>query len=164
MYLHDDRKIAHCDIKSENILLDSNDVVKIGDFGLSTMKNITETTQSVPQAGQGTPRYSAPEVLRGDLLSKSQLFPTDIYSLAIVVFEVIVEEEPFDGLNLKQLERHVGNGDLRPISENTAINLSVKVLLDRCWDAEALSRPKAKEFQEKWKHLRALAEPLILSQ
>ena len=87
VYLHDDNEIAHCDIKSENILLDSNDVVKLADFGLSTVKNSTQASQSGLQVGQGTPRYSAPEVLRGDLLSKSQLFPTDIYSLAIVVFE-----------------------------------------------------------------------------
>ena len=153
VYLHDDKKIAHCDIKSENILLDSNDEVKLADFGLSTVKSATETTQSALQAGQGTPRYSAPEVLRGELISKSQLFSTDIYSLAIVAFELIVEEEPFDGLNLRQLERHVGNGDLRPSSENTSIDDSIKELLYKCWDRVVSNRPKAKEFQEKWRHL-----------
>ena len=150
VYLHDDKKIAHCDIKSENILLDSNDKVKLADFGLSTVKSATEMTQSALQAGQGTPRYSAPEVLRGELLSKSQLFPTDMYSLAIVVFELIVEEEPFDGLSLRQLERHVGNGDLCPTSENTEIDDLVKAVLYKCWDRVASNRPTAREFQEIW--------------
>ncbi len=157
VYLHDGKNIAHCDVKSENILLDSNDVVKLGDFGLSAVKSATQITQSVLRAGQGTPRYSAPEVLRGELLSKSQLFPTDIYSLAIVVFEVIAEEEPFDGLNLKQLEKNVGSGDTRPTSDVTAIDLLVKALLDNCWNNLPSKRPKAKEFQDEW---RRLSKPL----
>ena len=153
VYLHDNKRIAHCDIKSESILLDSYNDVKLADFGLSTVKSVTETTQSV-RAGQGTPRYSAPEVLRREQLSKSQLFPTDVYSLAIVVFEVFTEEEPFDGLNLNQLERQVGNEGLRPTSENnTPIDDSVKELLYECWDRVPPNRPKAKDFQEKWKHL-----------
>ena len=152
VYLHDNKRIAHCDIKSENILLDSNDDVKLADFGLSTVKSVTETTQSV-RAGQGTPRYSAPEILRGDLLSKSQMFPTDIYSLAIVVFEVFTEEEPFDGLNQRQLERHVGEGDHRPSSENKPLDDSVEELLHECWDKVASKRPEAKEFEEKWRRV-----------
>jgi hypothetical protein len=152
-YLHThDPKIAHCDIKSENVLLDKNNNAKLTDFGLSAMKNDTESTQSNQGAvppGRGTPRYSAPEILRGALLKTDQLFPADIYSLSIIVFEIVAEEEPFPGLSVRQLEENVGRGNLRPTLP-AAVTLPVKNLLKRCWDDKASTRPSADEFQRIW--------------
>ena len=156
LYLHThEPKIAHCDIKSENVLLDGNDKAKIGDFGLSAIKNATESTRSSAAGvapGQGTPRYSAPEVLRGEVLTMSQLFQADMYSLAVVVFEVVVEEEPFEGLSVKQLEANVGRGDLRPTS-SVSLSQQLSDLLNSSWDGSALKRPKAAEFIEKLKDI-----------
>ena len=153
-YLHThDPKIAHCDIKSENVLLDKNNNAKLTDFGLSTMKNDTESTRSNQGAvppGRGTPRYSAPEILRGELLRTDQLFPADIYSLSIVVFEVIVEEEPFPGLSVRQMEENVGRGNLRPTLP-VAVTRTVENLLKRCWNDSAYTRPTADEFQRIWR-------------
>ena len=152
-YLHThDPKIAHCDIKSENVLLDKNNTAKLTDFGLSTMKNDTESTQSNQGAvppGRGTPRYSAPEILRGELLKTDQLFLADIYSLSIVVFEVVVEEEPFPGLSVRQLEKNVGHENLRP-TLTAAVTQPVENLLKRCWNDSASTRPTADEFQRIW--------------
>ena len=153
-YLHThDPKIAHCDIKSKNILLDKHDNAKLSDFGLSAMKNNAESSQSnmggAVAPGRGTPRYSAPEVLRGEILKTDELFPTDIYSLSIVVFEIAVEEEPFQGLSVRQLEENVGCGDLRPTLSAT-LTQPVEDLLKRCWDADASKRPTAAEFQRIW--------------
>ena len=152
-YLHThDPRIAHCDMKSENIFLDKSNNAKLTDFGLSAMKNDTESTQSnqgaVP-AGRGTPRYSSPEILRGDLLTTDQLFPADIYSLSIVVFEVVVEEEPFAGLSVRQLEENVGRGNLHPTLPAT-VTPPVEKLLKRCWDNVAFNRPTAGEVQHIW--------------
>ena len=153
LYLHmHEPKIAHCDIKSENVLLDGNDNAKLGDFGLSAIKNATESSRSSAAGvapGQGTPRYSAPEVLRGEVLTMSQLFQADVYSLAVVAFEVVVEEEPFDGLNVKQLEANVGRGDLRPTS-TVALSQQLSDLFNSSWDDCASKRPKAAEFSKKW--------------
>ena len=153
-YLHThDPKIAHCDIKSENILLDKNDNVKLSDFGLSAMKNNAESSQSnmggAVAPGRGTPRYSAPEVLRGEILKTDELFPADIYSLSIVVFEIVGEEEPFQGLSMRQLEENVGRGDLRPTLSAT-LTWPVEDLLKRCWDADASKRPTAAAFKRIW--------------
>ena len=72
------KNIAHCDIKSENILLDWNDNAKLCDFGLSALKNEASSSQSnFAPPGQGTPRYSAPEVLRGEILDMAQLFQAE---------------------------------------------------------------------------------------
>ena len=157
LYLHThEPKIAHCDIKSENVLLDKNNIAKLGDFGLSALKNTTESSRSTVAGvvpGQGTPRYSAPEVLRGELLTRiDQLFQTDLYSLAIVVFEVVAEEEPFEGLNIRQLEANVGRGDLRP-SAAVALAQPVTDLLQRCWDGSAFKRVTVAEFQARWSNI-----------
>lgn len=145
-------RIAHCDIKSENVLLDWSDNALLCDFGLSALKNSAITTlSSIPgivPPGQGTPRYSAPEVLRGELLTMSQLLQADIYSLAIVVFEVMTEEEPFEGLTVRQLEVNVGHGNMQPTSAR--LSQSVGHLLTRCWDRDAGKRLTATEFQEAW--------------
>ena len=152
-YLHTrDPKIAHCDVKSENILLDKDHNAKLGDFGLSAVKNAAKTSCSnagVPP-GQGTPRYSAPEVLRGELLSMSQLLMSDIYSLAIVAFELLMEEEPYEGLDLLQLQEHVGRGRMRPPLDSKILTRPVIDILQRSWDVSASQRPTALEFMIEW--------------
>ena len=143
------KNIAHCDIKSENILLDWNDTAKLCDFGLSALKNETASSQSalVPP-GQGTPRYSAPEVLRGEILNIVQLLQADIYSLAIVVFEVMAEEEAFQGLSVMQLQANVGHGEMRP--STSKISKPMEDLLAKCWAKDATKRLTASEFQTDW--------------
>ncbi len=161
LYLHTrEQKIAHCDVKSENVLLDKTDNVKLTDFGLSAVKNATESSQSAmaeANRGQGTPRYSAPEVLRGELLRMDQLLQTDVYSLAVVVFEVMVEEEPFEGLSVRQLEANVGRGSVRPTSA-VVLSKLVQDLLDSCWQDSASKRPRAEEFLAKWEDISSLYE------
>ena len=164
-YLHTQKqKIAHCDIKTDNVLLDEDDNAKLSDFGISAIKNATETAQSsVPGAappGQGTPRYSAPEVLRGEILTMTELLLTDIYSLAIVVFELLTEEEPFLQLNVRQLEANVGRGTLRPTASNVKLSKSVEDILSRSWDGCATKRPTVTRFCEEWGKITALYEDL----
>ena len=155
-YLHNhDPKIVHCDIKSENILLDKDNNAKLSDFGLSTIKNATESSQSnvgVIAPGKGTPRYSAPEVLRGEILKTDKLFPTDIYSLSIVVVEVVLEEEAYEGLSVRQLEANVGTGDLRPTLPDT-LPKQVVDLLQNSWHSDPSERPTATEFHARWREI-----------
>ena len=164
-YLHtnDRQKIAHCDIKSENVLLDPANNAKLTDFGISVIKSATQTSLSTaggPAAppGLGTPRYSAPEVLRGELLSMAELLQTDIYSLALVVFELLAEEEPFEDLNLMQLQANVGRGSLRPCASEVKLSHQVLKLLERCWDDAASKRPTAVEFNREWSSITVLVE------
>ncbi|KAF8036585.1 hypothetical protein BT93_C2340 [Corymbia citriodora subsp. variegata] len=84
-YLHDDctRRIIHCDIKPQNILLDGSLTAKISDFGLAKllMANQTRTTTGV----KGTRGYLAPEWFRNLPISSK----IDVYSFGILLVELI---------------------------------------------------------------------------
>ena len=153
-------KIAHCDVKSQNILLDKSHTAKLCDFGLSAIKNTMQSSSSRSLAvpGQGTPRYAAPEVLRGEVLSMSGLTMSDIYSLSLVVFEILVEEEPYEDLGMLQLIENVGRGSLRPAMEASSLSSEVKQLLMRGWDGEASRRPTVKKFAEEFSKIDLLHE------
>ena len=146
-YLHSE-DIAHCDVKSKNVLVNVTGkrlVVKITDFGLSMMKNDTETTSSTSTqlvAGIGTPKYSAPEVLRGESLDREGMMMADVYSFALIVFEVYSEEEPYENLNVHQLRRQVGEGDARPsLDQLPEVSSNFISLLKECWHKDPKIRP-----------------------
>ena len=154
-YLHTisgskEKVIAHGDLKSDNVLLDREDNAKLADFGLSALKNATESSRSEAVPGcQGTPRYSAPEVLRGEILSIKQHLQADIYSLGVTVYEIMVEKEAYEYLSLRQLEANVGRGTMRPPTD--MISRPVTQLLSSCWNGDAKSRPTAEKFLEEWR-------------
>ena len=141
--------IAHCDLKSQNVLInetkDGNWIAKITDFGLSMIKVNTETSVSgVGDRAQniGTPRYSAPEVLRGESLTVRRMMQADVYSLGLVMFEVIYEDEPFYDLNLAQLMKQVGENGLKPeVPSDIKVNKAVSDIMATCWSFEADKRP-----------------------
>ncbi|VDI08741.1 Hypothetical predicted protein [Mytilus galloprovincialis] len=154
-YLHD-ANIAHCDMKSQNVLLDyvagETLVAKITDFGLSIMKNETETSTSAGGdyiRNIGTPRYSSPENLRGEVLQLRDLKMSDMYSYSLIVFEVCCEDEPFYKLTYQQLRKQVGELGLTPeIPSDVSLHSNVLRLLNKCWDREPRRRPTSKRFAE----------------
>ncbi|CAI8044527.1 Serine/threonine-protein kinase EDR1 [Geodia barretti] len=153
-YLHTPpTEISHCDIKSQNVLLDMDDNAKLSDFGLSLIKKNSEASRSsaAPIPARGTPRYSAPEVLRGELLTQQQFSKADIYSLAVCVFEIVTEEEAYYGLGEKQLEAQVGKGNLRPKAESEiAFSAELSAFLESCWDSTADNRPTSTQIVDQW--------------
>ena len=83
-------------------------------------------------------------------MSLAELKMTDIYSLALVIYEVLVEEEVYEDLKLLQLMEHVGNKHLRPTLEGTGIPKPVRELLAECWIKKASSRPLINTLVKKW--------------
>ncbi|XP_064632479.1 probable serine/threonine-protein kinase DDB_G0271682 [Lineus longissimus] len=160
-YLHK-KGIAHCDVKSHNVLLscDANRcyIAKITDFGLSMMRSDAETSTTSSDKVQfnGTPRYSAPEVLRGEMLNRTAMMKTDVYSLGLVLYEVICEEEPFSTFNKRQLERHVGDGEHIP-EIGTEVNALITQTVRQCWARDPQKRPSASALlsfiMSQWDHL-----------
>lgn len=89
------RGIVHRDIKPENIMLRPDGLVKIVDFGIAkvapTVDGQTGTSVTQPGTALGTPRYMAPEQLRGELVDAR----CDVWSLAVTLFEMITGAPPF---------------------------------------------------------------------
>lgn len=88
------RETLHQDIKPDNILIDRNGVVKIIDFGSCLIGGMAEISMPIAQEiALGTETYSAPEYTLGKQPNQS----CDIFSLAIVIYEMLAGQPPFEG-------------------------------------------------------------------
>ncbi|WP_210363776.1 Stk1 family PASTA domain-containing Ser/Thr kinase [Bacillus sp. REN3] len=83
--------IIHRDIKPHNILIDSSGMVKITDFGIAMALSATSITQT--NSVLGSVHYLSPEQARGGMANKK----SDIYSIGIVMFELLTGRLPFSG-------------------------------------------------------------------
>lgn len=83
--------IIHCDIKPQNILLDKNMQPKIADFGIAKM--VTNQTMVYSKAVMGSVHYISPEQAGGGQVTAR----SDIYSLGIVLFEMLTGQVPYNG-------------------------------------------------------------------
>lgn len=89
------RGIVHRDIKPQNILVDNNDVIKVADFGIARLVDNTTGTLSDSNTALGTVQYMSPEQANGDPVDERG----DLYSLGIVIYEMLTGEVPFSGDN-----------------------------------------------------------------
>ncbi|KAK9870851.1 hypothetical protein WA026_009814 [Henosepilachna vigintioctopunctata] len=104
-YCHN-RNIVHRDLKAENLLLDSNNNIKIADFGFSNFYSSTGQLST----WCGSPPYAAPEVFEG----KKYIGPEiDIWSLGVVLYVLVCGALPFDGCSLQALRDRVLSGRFR---------------------------------------------------
>jgi serine/threonine-protein kinase len=101
--------IVHRDVKPGNILLADGGRVKVGDFGIATTLDASDTITNVPF---GTPAYIAPERLRG-LPATEQ---SDLYSLAVVLYEAASGVRPFSGRGAGAVAEAVVVGRHVPLS------------------------------------------------
>ncbi|CAC5403485.1 unnamed protein product [Mytilus coruscus] len=155
-YLHE-KSIAHCDMKTQNVLIDYSPkksiFIKLTDFGLSMMKNATDTSMSENRKNvknMGTPTYASPENLRGESLNFESLKMADMYSLSLICYEVVFEDEPFYNMSLTQLMKQVGEQGVTPdIPNEKPIDDNLLDLITSCWNKDATLRPSALKFAEK---------------
>ncbi len=93
-------RVVHRDIKPENIMIQPDGLVKLVDLGIAKSDDIKDSLNTSVESVFGTPTYVAPE----QALDASDVDTrADIYSLGVVLFEMIAGKPPFDGPNAPQI-------------------------------------------------------------
>jgi TolB-like protein/tetratricopeptide (TPR) repeat protein len=103
------RGIIHRDVKPSNVLLTTDGGIKLLDFGVAKMAGEDLTGSGVPL---GTVAYMSPEQLRSAPLDSR----TDLWSLGVVLYEMLTAERPFEGADPAALLESILNGEPKPLS------------------------------------------------
>ncbi|XP_014209041.1 mitogen-activated protein kinase kinase kinase 12 isoform X2 [Copidosoma floridanum] len=146
-YLHD-HKIIHRDLKSPNVLIGREEIVKISDFGTSREWN----EKSARMTFAGTVAWMAPEIIRNEPCSEK----VDIWSYGVVLWELLSGEIPYKDVDSSAIMYGVGNNSLRLPIPKTCPD-GYKLLVEQCWASKPRNRPSFKQIES---HLQIAAVEL----
>lgn len=116
-------KIIHRDVKPHNIMITNDGVVKLADFGIA--RAVNDATLSTGNKIIGSVHYFSPEQARGNYVDER----SDIYSLGIVMYEMLTGKVPFDGDNPVSIALKHINEEITPPSELVP---GIPPALERC--------------------------------
>src|SRR3954447_6460663 len=135
--------IVHRDIKPQNILVDRFSNVKITDFGIAMALSATSITQT--NSVLGSVHYLSPEQARGGMANKK----SDIYSLGIVMFELLTGRLPFSGESAVSIAlKHLQSETPSPRRWNPAIPQSVENIILKATAKDSFHRYSSVEEME----------------
>ncbi|KAF8393527.1 hypothetical protein HHK36_021771 [Tetracentron sinense] len=148
-YLHTSHPtIVHRDLKSSNLLVDKNWVVKVCDFGLSRLKHHTFLSS---KSTAGTPEWMAPEVLRNEPSNEK----CDVYSFGVILWELATLRMPWSGMNPMQVVGAVGFQNRR-LEIPEEVDPMVAQIIRDCWQSEPKLRPSFSQLMSQLKCLQRL--------
>ncbi|KAH6789076.1 hypothetical protein C2S51_004082 [Perilla frutescens var. frutescens] len=133
-YLHD-KNVIHRDIKCANILVHTNGLVKLADFGLAKAAKLNDV-----KSCKGTAFWMAPEVVR----SKGYGLAADIWSLGCTVLEMLTRRFPYFGLEYMSALYKIGQGE-RPHVPDT-LSSDARDFILQCLQVDPSLRPTAAEL------------------
>ncbi len=147
-YLHQ-KKVMHRDLKSKNVLMDivsnknlalgrSSLHVKVTDFGLSKLQDRFTTLRV------GSTPWMAPEVFGVDNMAYTN--SADVYSFAMVFFEVLTGETPFADVQPTDIYQNIKKGDRPILPSKAGFPSYLSAFIERCWATRAEDRPKFPEI------------------
>jgi hypothetical protein len=128
--------IVHRDIKPANIMILDNGLVKVTDFGIAKMVSMGMT-----QAGQvlGTPNYMSPEQVKGRQIDGR----SDIFSLGIILYDLVTGEMPFSGQNITTvIYKIINENPIPPRELDASIHPGLSYVI-----CKALAKSPAERYQ-----------------
>ncbi|KAA8525165.1 hypothetical protein F0562_006971 [Nyssa sinensis] len=149
-YLHTSHPvIVHRDLKTPNLLVDKNWVVKVCDFGLSRMKHDTFLSS---KSTAGTPEWMAPEVLRNEPSNEK----SDVYSFGVILWELATLRIPWTGMNSMQVVGAVGFQHRHLDIPEDIVDPMVAQIITDCWHPQPQLRPSFGQLIFRLKRLQHL--------
>ncbi|EAN92613.1 putative Mitogen-activated kinase kinase kinase [Trypanosoma cruzi] len=133
-YLHVDQHTLHRDIKPQNVFLCSDGTIRIGDFGVSTVLNQYGCRA---KAVCGSPFYMAPELCE----EKAYDGKADLWSLGVMMYELMVLERPFNAKSIPALTRQIIHGEFSPIPRELHYSAQLVEMVESFLQTSPTARP-----------------------
>jgi serine/threonine-protein kinase len=141
-----ERNVVHRDIKPANIMLTGDDTVKVTDFGTAKILQFGTVQQTAHV--MGTPSYMSPEQVKGRAVDGR----SDIFSLGVMLYEMITGEKPFPGQSITTVIYKIVNEEpVPPRQLNPSIHPGISA---------AVMRALAKEPEDRYQSCREMLEDL----
>jgi serine/threonine-protein kinase len=130
-----EKGVFHRDIKSSNIMVTDKGQAKIMDFGIAKLVGGTEITR--PAAFMGTVTYMSPEQASAEPLDHR----TDIWSLGVVLYEMLTGQTPFKGEHEQVILHSILNKSPQPITSlRSGIPLELEAIVSKCLEKDPTER------------------------
>src|SRR5258705_11556919 len=147
------RNVVHRDIKPANLMLTADDTVKITDFGTAKILQFGTVQQTAHV--MGTPSYMSPEQVKGRPVDGR----SDIFSLGVMLYEMITGEKPFPGQNITTvIYKIVNEAPVPPRQINPSIHPGISAIIMRALEKEPDQRyQNCREMLEDLRNYRSIA-------
>ena len=148
-----DRNIVHRDIKPANLMLTPDDIVKITDFGTAKILQFGTVQQTAHV--MGTPSYMSPEQVKGKVVDGR----SDIFSLGVMLYEMVTGEKPFPGQNITTVIYKIVNEEPVPPKDiDPSIHPGLSTVIMRALAKDPAQRYQScRDFLEELKNYRTVA-------
>ena len=148
-----ERNVVHRDIKPANIMLTADDTVKVTDFG--TAKILQFGTMQQTAHVMGTPSYMSPEQVKGRAVDGR----SDIFSLGVLLYEMVTGEKPFPGQNITTVIYKIVNEEpVPPRQIDPSIHPGISAVVMKALSKEPETRYQScREMLEDLRNYRSIA-------
>jgi eukaryotic-like serine/threonine-protein kinase len=148
-----ERNVVHRDIKPANLMLTGDDTVKVTDFGTAKILQFSTVQQTAHV--MGTPSYMSPEQVKGRAVDGR----SDIFSLGVMLYEMVTGEKPFPGQNITTVIYKIVNEEpVPPKQVDPSIHVGISAVIMRALAKDPDTRYQScREMLEDLRNYRALS-------